>query len=47
MAISDLRRSQIVIPFGPGGGIPEWLTNARVVDSPFEALTNMREVLSR
>jgi ribosome-associated toxin RatA of RatAB toxin-antitoxin module len=31
----------------PGGGIPEWLTNARVVDSPFEALTNMREVLSR
>lgn len=31
----------------PGGGIPEWLTNARVVDSPFEALTNMREILSR
>ena len=31
----------------PGGGIPEWLTNARVVDSPFEALTNLREILSR
>ena len=31
----------------PGGGIPEWLTNARVVDSPFEALTNMRELLAR
>jgi len=31
----------------PGGGIPEWLTNARVVDTPFEALINMREILSR
>ena len=31
----------------PGGGIPEWLTNARVVESPFEALTNMRAILGR
>ncbi len=29
----------------PGGGVPEWLTNARVVDSPFEALTNLRAKL--
>jgi len=26
----------------PGGGIPEWLINARVVATPFEALTNLR-----
>ena len=31
----------------PGGGIPEWMINARVVESPFEALTNMRETLAR
>lgn len=29
----------------PGGGVPQWLTNARVVDSPFEALTNLRAKL--
>lgn len=26
----------------PGGGIPEWLVDARVVETPFEALTNLR-----
>ena len=26
----------------PGGGIPDWLINARVVETPFEALTNLR-----
>jgi hypothetical protein len=26
----------------PGGGIPEWMINARVVGTPFEALTNLR-----
>lgn len=29
----------------PGGGIPEWLINARVVATPFEALTNLRAFL--
>ena len=29
----------------PGGGVPSWLINARVVDSPFEALTNLRATL--
>jgi ribosome-associated toxin RatA of RatAB toxin-antitoxin module len=29
----------------PGGGVPQWLMNARVVDSPFEALTNLRAKL--
>ncbi len=31
----------------PGGGIPEWMINARVVESPFEALANMRKTLAR
>ena len=31
----------------PGGGIPEWMINARVVETPFEALTNMREKVAR
>lgn len=26
----------------PGGGIPEWMINARIVATPFEALTNLR-----
>ncbi|MFO0690526.1 MAG: START domain-containing protein [Myxococcota bacterium] len=26
----------------PGGGVPDWLLNARVVETPFEALTNLR-----
>lgn len=31
----------------PGGGIPKWLVNARVVDTPFEALTNLRATVGR
>jgi len=31
----------------PGGGIPEWIINARVVASPFEALTNLRGMLAK
>lgn len=30
----------------PGGGVPEWLLNARVVETPFEALTNLRAQLA-
>ena len=26
----------------PGGGIPEWMINARIIATPFEALTNLR-----
>ncbi|MBJ19709.1 MAG: START domain-containing protein [bacterium] len=29
----------------PGGGIPKWLINARVVATPFEALSNLRASL--
>ncbi len=31
----------------PGGGIPQWMINARIVATPFRALTNLRETLSR
>lgn len=29
----------------PGGGIPDWMVNARVVATPFEALQNLRRIL--
>jgi hypothetical protein len=31
----------------PGGGIPTWLINTRVVETPFEALTNLRVVVAK
>ena len=31
----------------PGGGIPQWMINARVVATPFEALGNLREMVAR
>ncbi len=31
----------------PGGGVPQWLINARVVATPFEALTNLRTMVAR
>jgi len=31
----------------PGGGVPEWLSNARVVESPYEALINLRAAMRR
>ncbi len=29
----------------PGGGIPQWLINARILATPIEALTNLRSTL--
>jgi hypothetical protein len=31
----------------PGGGIPDWMVNARVLSTPFEAITNLRGVVAR
>lgn len=31
----------------PGGGVPDWLLNVRVVETPFEALTNLRAQLAK
>lgn len=31
----------------PGGGVPQWLINAQVVETPFDALTNLRTAISR
>lgn len=37
---------QFAMHLEPGGGIPDWLVNARVEATPFEALTNLRAILS-
>ena len=29
----------------PGGGLPDWMVNARVVATPYEALVNLREMV--
>lgn len=45
----DPNRSRVTFSMHlePGGGVPEWLTNSRVVESPYEALTNLRASVSR
>ncbi len=30
----------------PGGGVPAWLIDTRIVETPFEALTNLRRALA-
>jgi hypothetical protein len=30
----------------PGGGVPEWMINTQVVDTPFEALSNLRTAVA-
>jgi hypothetical protein len=30
----------------PGGGVPKWMINARIVATPFEALTNLRVIVA-
>lgn len=30
----------------PGGGLPDWMVNARVVETPFEAIVNLRKFLN-
>lgn len=39
---ADRARVRFRMHLDPGGGVPEWLINARVVATPFEALTNLR-----
>ncbi len=43
----DKTRVIFTMHLEPGGGIPQWLINARVVAAPFEALTNLRAILGR
>ncbi len=31
----------------PGGGVPEWMVDTQVVETPFDALSNMRTTLGR
>jgi hypothetical protein len=43
----DETRVTFMMHLEPGGGVPEWLINLRVVASPYEALTNLRKVVRR
>lgn len=45
----DAKRTRVTFQMHlePGGGVPEWLINARVVETPFEALGNLRTRLER
>lgn len=36
---------KFIMHLEPGGGIPDWMVNARIVATPFEALVNMRLAL--
>lgn len=42
----DQTRVTFQMHLEPGGGIPDWMVNVRIVATPFEALMNMREVLA-
>lgn len=41
----DRTRVTFLMHLEPGGGIPDWLINSRVVETPFEALTNLRRAV--
>jgi hypothetical protein len=43
----DETRVTFTMHLEPGGGVPQWLINAQVVETPFDALTNLRTALSR
>lgn len=47
--VEELEKNRIKVEFqmlvDPGGTIPAWLANAFVVDSPFETLEGLREVI--
>jgi hypothetical protein len=45
----DARRTRVTFQMHlePGGGIPEWMVNTRVVETPFEALANLRKTVER
>jgi len=42
----DSTRVTFTMHLEPGGGVPQWLINARVVETPFEALTNLRTAVA-
>jgi len=42
---TDSTRVTFTMHLEPGGGVPEWLINAQVVETPFDALTSMRRAL--
>ena len=44
---SDKTHITFTMHLEPGGGIPQWMINARIVVSPFEALTNLRATVGK
>jgi hypothetical protein len=38
-------RVTFIMHLEPGGGLPDWMVNARIVATPFEALVNLRKIL--
>jgi len=43
----DATRVTFTMHLEPGGGVPEWLINSQVVETPFDALTNLRAAVAR
>lgn len=44
---ADATRVTFTMHLEPGGGVPEWLLNTQVVETPFDALTNLRTAVAR
>ena len=41
----DITRVIFTMHLEPGGGLPDWMVNTRVVETPYEALVNLRNIL--
>lgn len=39
---ADATRVTFTMHLDPGGGVPQWLINSQIVETPFDALTNLR-----
>ena len=44
---ADATQVTFTMHLEPGGGVPEWLLNRQVVETPFDALTNLRTAVAR
>jgi hypothetical protein len=42
----DRTRVVFTMHLEPGGGVPIWMVNARILSTPFEAITNLRRVVA-
>ena len=44
---ADATRVTFKMHLEPGGGVPQWLLNTQVVETPFDVLTNLRAAVAR